>query len=95
MSTEGVAGRPGRMRLCGHVTLQDVIALVGPILRAVRDRPGTRVVVGCAAVTQFTGLALVAPERLRRDLRGGGTDLALGGCSAGVRAGLRESEFLA
>ncbi len=84
MSAPKGAGRSVEIRLAGYVTLQDVCAHVGDIWRAARQQQGVLFGIDCAAVIDFSTLALTALGRLRKHLREFGCDLLLVRCSPTV-----------
>ena len=84
MSASRGAGRSVEVRLAGYVTLQDVCAHVGDIWRTARQHQGVVFAVDCAAVIDFSTLALTALGRLRKHLREFGCELVLVRCSPSV-----------
>jgi hypothetical protein len=84
MSAPQGAGRSVEIRLVGYVTLQDVCAHVGDIWRAARQQQGVLFAIDCAAVIDFSTLALTALGRLRKHLREFGCELVLVRCSPSV-----------
>lgn len=84
MSIPKGTGRSVEIRLAGYVTLQDVCAHVGDIWRAARQQQGVIFALDCAAVIDFSTLALTALGRLRKHLREFGCELVLVRCSPSV-----------
>ncbi len=84
MSAPMGAGRSVEIPLQGYVTLQDVCSHVGEIWRRARQQQGLLFSLNCAAVLDFSTLALTALGRLRKHLREFGCDLILVRCSPSV-----------